>query len=176
MVTKQTIVVIGTGNRGRSIATRLAGGNFYLLLCDKEFAKSAALATELRELITGCDVEAMQCTFDCAWEADIIILALDFQEQQEVAAYIRDVVNQKILIGLVHANDEITSGIASASCQAAALQVLLPNTKLVNIIYKDSFTDEPVLLTGCHHPSVEIISEMLDSVGIQSIQHEQLPA
>ena len=176
MVTKQTIVVIGTGNSGRSIATLLAGGNFYLLLCDKEFTKSAALAAELQALITGCDVEAMHCSFDCAWEADIIILALDFQEQKEVAAYIRDVVNQKIVIGLVQADDEIISGIASASCQAAALQALLPNTKLINIIYKDSFTDQPVLLSGCHLSSVEIISEMLNSVGIKSTRQHQLSA
>lgn len=174
MVTRQTIVIIGTGSAGRAIATSLAGGNFNMLLCDEEFSKSEALANELRDTVQHCNAEAMLCTFDCAWEADIIVLALNMEEQKRVAAYIKDVVTQKILISIVQGIQQVTTGISFASCQCEALQELLPNTKLVNVVFNYSINDEPVFVTGDDLESVDIVFDMLQSAGIKAVLAERL--
>ncbi len=182
MLAKQTILIIGTGHSGKAIATRLASGNFHLLLCDKEYTKAAALVMELQDIELACDVEAMQCSFESAWEADIIILAMHFQEQKEVAEIIKDVVNQKILVSIADPGPEIISGLSSAGSQHEALQALLPNTKIVNI-----FNDDPgihqldfdkintgILMGGNDDQAVEIVSGILASVGINSFRYEHL--
>ena len=174
MVTRQTIVIIGTGSVGRAIATSLAGGNFNMLLCDEEFSKSEALAKELRDTVQNCNAEAMRCSFDCAWEADIIVLALSIEEQKKVAAYIKDVVTQKILVSIVQGIQQVASGISFSSCHCEALQGLLPNTKLVNIVFNHCITTEQVFVTGDDLESVDIVFDILQSAGVKAVLAERL--
>ncbi|MBC7887956.1 MAG: NAD(P)-binding domain-containing protein [Ferruginibacter sp.] len=174
MLTKQTIVIIGTGFTGKAIAARLASGCFHVLICDKEFSNAETLVNELKEIEHDCDVEAMECSFDGAWEADIIILATHFDEQKEVAGIIKEVVNQKILVSAVQPGTETIEELSPACSQVRALQELLPNTKIVRIFNDDPMADEPVfnknitkvLIAGMDDKAVEAVSRILESVGV----------
>ena len=184
MLTKQTILIIGTEHFGKAMAARLANGDFHLLICDKEYSKAETLVKELTNTGKCCEAEAMQCSFDSAWEADIIILALPLPEQKAVAVLIKEVVNQKILVSTVDQAPEAIASLSSADCQLAALQYLLPNTKIVMV-----FNDGPgigqavsgqsgtgIMVAGNDEKAVEAISVILESVGINSIHIERLSA
>ncbi|MEO6732611.1 MAG: NAD(P)-binding domain-containing protein [Ferruginibacter sp.] len=178
MLTKQTVLIIGAEQAGREIATHLADGNFHILLCDKEYTKAAALVNEINSTGHCCDAEAMECSFDSAWEADIVILAINFDEQKEVAGIIKDVVNQKILVSTGLPSSEINVAPSSSDCQLEALQKLLPNTKVVRIFNDDSSNEAPVndknipgvLIAGNDETAVDTVLQMLVSVGINAVR------
>lgn len=176
MLIKQTILIIGTGETGRAMAARLAKGNFRMLLCDKDYTKAMALVNDLNGTAQGCDVEAMECSFDSAWEADVIILTMQLEEQNQVAEIIKDVITQKILISI------FDGGLPAACGHIAGLRQLLPNTKIVRILTDDNYNTPDIfdknstgiMLAGNDDNSVEAVSRMLESVGIYSTRVEDL--
>ncbi|MEO6549393.1 MAG: NAD(P)-binding domain-containing protein [Ferruginibacter sp.] len=176
MHTKQTILVIGTGNTGEAIASHLSNGNFHVLLFDKDYSKAESLVNELKQTGRPCDMEAMPCSFESAWESDIILLALSFAEQKEVVAKIQEVVNQKLLISLVDASISITPNYA-LEIQAELLHKLLPNTKIVLLETAETESSHAacskhlgdVVLSSKDEIALEIVTDMLASVGIKSI-------
>ena len=176
MTTKQTIVIIGATDAGRQVAALLAGGNYNLLLCDEEFAKSESLASELNKTVKGCQAEAMQCSFDCAWEGDIVLMAVNAPEQKVVAEIIREVVNQKIVISLISAMKQVSDGIASALCQCDELQKMLPNSKLVSVVFNNSLTNTTVYVTGKDVAAAESVLNMFRAAGVDAVLAEQLAA
>ncbi len=77
MKTKSTIAIIGsTGNRGSAIAKSLAKGNNRLLLFGRDEEKIKILESDIHSLNPEANVEAISCSVDASWEADIIILAV----------------------------------------------------------------------------------------------------
>ena len=117
MHTPQTIVIIGTGATGKGIAANLAGSRYRVLLCGHDFPETSSFVEELQAAHRYYDIEALSCSFEASWEADIIILAISAAHQPEVAARIRKVANQKVVITI--------------SENGPALQQLLPYSKIV---------------------------------------------
>lgn len=181
MLTKQTILIIGTGNAAKVMTSRLANGNFTVLLCDKDFTKAEAVVKEMTDNSDCRDLEAMQCTFDGAWEADIIIFAVDFQEQKEVARLIREVVNQKILISAELPAGRIDGDHSPGSCEAKVLQELLPNTRIVRIFGEQPGQDDPAnniklprfLIAGNDDCTVDTVTELFGSAGFNVVRSKQ---
>ncbi|HYC30046.1 MAG TPA: SDR family NAD(P)-dependent oxidoreductase, partial [Chitinophagaceae bacterium] len=74
MKTKQTIAVIGaSGNMGSAITKSLSNGGYRILLCADEQEKVATLANDIKNSNTAVDIDAIDCSGQAAWEADIII-------------------------------------------------------------------------------------------------------
>lgn len=173
MQTKQTIVIIGAGCTGKAIAKVLVPGNFQLLLCDKEYSNAVLLAGELQQTAHNSTIEAMECTFDSAWEADLVVLAVQEEEQLAVASIIKDVVNQKILVSSVQPADCADAKQAAHGNCKEALQSLLPHTKVVRVTTgeglnnESSFNlDEGVVLTGDDEKAIEEVAGILSAAGI----------
>ena len=122
MSTKQTIAVIGaSGNRGAAISKTLAKGNNRLLLIANEKEKVENVAQYITNNTASAEVEVLECPTDASWEADLIILAVPYQAEKEIAEKIREVANQKVVISLNN----------SYNSSQEALQNLLPNSKVV---------------------------------------------
>src|SRR4051794_3993858 len=86
MQTKQTITVIGaTGNMGSAIAKSLAKGNYRLLLCADNQDKVNSLIDKIKEKNAVADIEYINCSVNGSWEADIIITAVPYSTEKEVA-------------------------------------------------------------------------------------------
>jgi NADPH-dependent F420 reductase len=77
------ITIIGAGNMGGGIATRVLAGEHSVRLTDRDPAKAKALAEELRQRIPGADVADSGPA--AAGQADIVVLALPFPAGKEVA-------------------------------------------------------------------------------------------
>jgi hypothetical protein len=134
MQTKQTIAIIGaTGNMGSAISKNLSKGNYRLLLCANQPGKAQALAAEIRQGNAAADVESLDCSIDASWEADIIIAALPYGAEKDVAEKIKEVANQKIVISIANPLNETYDGLVTPPDSSAAeeLQKLLPNARVV---------------------------------------------
>jgi NADPH-dependent F420 reductase len=150
MSTKQTIAIIGaTGNMGSAIARALSRSKHRLLLFANHADKVQALTDAIHFSNPLGDVEAITCPTNASWEADVIILAVPHAAEKEIAAKIKDVANQKVVISIGNPLNATFNALTTAPGTSAAeeLQRLLPNSKVVkafNTIFAADFA-HPVI-------------------------------
>ena len=182
MSTRQTIAIIGaTGNMGSAIAKGISKGNYRLLLKGNDQAALDALVGDIKIKNTHADVDTAVCPADASWEADIIILAVPYSAEAEIAAKIREVANQKIVISIANPLNESFNGLTTSSDSSAAeeLQKLLPNSKVIkafNTSFAADFTS-PVIdgkqsdafIAGNDEEAVQIVSEVVATAGFNPI-------
>lgn len=182
MKTKQTIAVIGaTGNMGSAISKSLSKGNYRVLLCSNSAGKLLALVDEIRKNNPEADVEADDCTVQASWEADIIIAAVPYAAEKEVAEKIKEVANQKIVISIANPLNDTYDGLVTESDTSAAeeLQRLLPNSKVIkafNTTFAADF-ETPVIdgkqvdafIAGNDNGALQIVSELVSTAGFNPI-------
>jgi 8-hydroxy-5-deazaflavin:NADPH oxidoreductase len=85
MSTKQTIAIIGaSGNMGSAISKSLSKGNYRLLLYSDEQGKVQAVVDDIKNNNSAAEVEAIGCSAEASWEADIIIAAVPFAERRSI--------------------------------------------------------------------------------------------
>ncbi|MDB5207992.1 MAG: oxidoreductase [Flavisolibacter sp.] len=182
MKTKQTIAIIGaTGTMGSAISTSLAKGNYRLLLKGTRQEELNALVAEIKNRHAAADVEAAVCHTDAVWEADIIILAVPFAAEKEIAEKIKEVANQKIVISIANPLNKTYNGLVTAPDTSAAeeLQKQLPNSKVVkafNTTFAADFSTpvidgKPVdaFIAGNNEEAMQTVSEMVRTAGFNPI-------
>lgn len=188
MQTKQTINIIGaTGNMGSAISKSLAKGNYKLLLYAREQEKLQPIVNEIKNANPSADVEAIDCNYTGCWEADIIIVAVPYGAEKEVAEKIREVANQKIVISIANPLNKTFNGLVTAPDTSAAeeLQKLLPNSKVVkafNTTFASDFST-PVIdgkqvdafIAGNDAEALQIVSELVSTAGFNPIIAGDLP-
>ena len=166
---------------GSAISRALSKGNFRLLLCSDEPAGVQTLAAEIRQANPSADVEAIDCSAEASWEADIIIAAVPYQAEREVAEKISKVANQKIVISIANPLNETYDGLVTPPGTSAAeeLQKLLPHSKVIkafNTTFAADFTN-PVIagkqvdafLAGNDEEALERVSELVSTAGFNPI-------
>jgi NADPH-dependent F420 reductase len=188
MQTKQTIAIIGaTGNMGSAIAKSLANGNYRLLLFTDNKNKLKKLEKEIKAVYAEADVETITCSYTASWEADIIIAAVPYAAEKEVADKIREVANQKIVISIANPLNETYDGLLTSPDTSAAeeLQKLLPNSKVVkafNTTFAADFS-QPVIagkqadafIAGNDEDALNTVSDLVKAAGFNPIIAGDLP-
>jgi 8-hydroxy-5-deazaflavin:NADPH oxidoreductase len=182
MKTIQTIAIIGaSGNMGGAISKGLAKGNYRLLLCANDLDKVQTVADEIKKTNPAASVEAVDCSVDASWEADIIIAAVPYAAEKEVVEKIKEVANQKIVISIANPLNETYDGLVTAPDTSAAeeLQKLLPNAKVIkafNTTFAADFST-PVIdgkqadafIAGNDTEALETVSELVSTAGFNPI-------
>ena len=182
MNTKQTLAIIGaTGSMGSAISKSLAKGNYRLLLKANQQKELDNLVKEIKHAYVGADVEAIACPTEASWEADIIILAVPFQAEKEIAAKIKEVANQKIVISIANPLNETFDGLVTTPDTSAAeeLQKLLPNSKVIkafNTTFAADFSN-PIIdgkqvdafVAGNDAGALETVKEIVSTAGFRPI-------
>ncbi|SIQ98931.1 NADPH-dependent F420 reductase [Pontibacter lucknowensis] len=182
MKTIQTIAIIGaSGNMGAAISKSLAKGNYRLLLCANDLDKVQAVAEEIQSNQPAASVEAVDCSVDASWEADIIIAAVPHDAEREVAQKIKEVANQKIVISIANPLNDSYDGLVTAPYTSAAeeLQKLLPNAKVIkafNTTFAADFAT-PVIdgkqadafVAGNDEEALQTVSELVSTAGFNPI-------
>ena len=178
----QTIAIIGaSGNMGSAISKSLSKGNYRLLLCANEQDKVQAVVEEIRSTNPSANLEAIDCSVEASWEADIIIVAVPFAAEKEVARKIQEVTNQKIVISISNPLNSTFNGLVTAPDTSAAeeLQKLLPNAKVVkafNTTFAADFSS-PVIdnkqvdafIAGNNEDALKIASELVSTAGFNPL-------
>jgi 8-hydroxy-5-deazaflavin:NADPH oxidoreductase len=182
MQTKQTITILGaTGNMGSAISKSLSKGNYRLLLQARDQEKAQSLVHDIKASNSSADVEAIDCNYNACWEADIIIAAVPYQAEKELAEKIKQVANQKIVISIANPLNDTYDGLVTAPDTSAAeeLQKLLPNSKVVkafNTTFAADFST-PVIdckqvdafVAGNNEEALQTVSELVSTVGFNPI-------
>lgn len=177
-ITKQTIAIVGAGSAiGSNIARSICAGNYRLLLISDDISAVRPLAKGLLQSDATADIGVMNCQFDACWEADIIIMAVPYSAYEKVAAMIKKVAAQKIVIGTANpANQDLDELEASSQPNVAEeLQQSLPNSKIVeafNTVASAAF-DLPdddrkqvdVSITGDNDEALKTVSELVRTAG-----------
>lgn len=166
---------------GSAISKSLSKGNNRVLLFSNEKEKVESLTKEINNLNTTADVETMECPSDASWEADVIILAVPYQAEREIADEIKEVANQKIVISIANPLNETYNGLITSPDTSAAeeLQKLLPNSKVVkafNTTFAADFST-PVIngsqvdafIAGNDEEAVNTVTDLVRTAGFNPI-------
>lgn len=182
MITRQTIAIIGaTGKMGAAIAKRVAKGNYRVLLFGKRQTALQELEASIIRNYPFADIEPITCSYTASWEADIIILAVPYAAEQEIADKIRAVANQKIVISISNPLNEHFDGLLTplGSSAAEELQLLLPHSKVVkafNTIFAaemaapaNTTQTVEVPVAGDDAEALAAVSELVQIAGFQPV-------
>lgn len=182
MQTKQTIAIIGaTGNMGSALARTLAKGNYRLLLKANQQEKLEGILKQIKEETHDADAEAALCPKDASWEADIIIMAVPFLAEKEVAEKISLYANQKIVISIANPLNETYDGLVTPATTSAAeeLQQLLPHAKVVkafNTTFAADFFSPSIdgkqvdaFIASNDEDALQTVAELVSTVGFNPI-------
>lgn len=182
MQAKKTIAIIGaTGNMGSAIAKSLAKGNYRLLLFTENKNKLKELEKQIKSVYENADVEAIACSYTASWEADIIIAAIPYAAEKEIADKIREVANQKIVISIANPLNDTYDGLLTPPDTSAAeeLQKLLPHSKIIkafNTTFAADFS-QPVIdgkradafIAGDDDEALETVTALVKTAGFNPI-------
>ncbi len=150
---KKTIAVIGSSNHSdSSIVSRMAALGYPLLLADQKWESVKQCILEQHP---NASVEVLDCSHECAWQADMILL-YHSEEYEKLLNYIKNVVTGKIVVNVVK---DFTSN---------EVQQLLPFSKVVDTLA--DFTPEVVSYTvrGDNNQAVEQVLLLFDEIGFKS--------
>jgi NADPH-dependent F420 reductase len=187
MATNKTIAIIGaSGNMGSAIAKSLANSTYRLLLFGKEEAKLRSVLKEIRATNKSTNAEIIGCAADASWEADIIIAAVPFAAEKEVAEKIKQVATGKIVISISNPLNETYTGLVTDGNTSAAeeLQKLLPYSKVIkafNTTFAGDFF-QPVIegktvdafIAGNDEEALETVAGVVKSAGFNPIKAGKL--
>ena len=114
-----------TEKAGRAIVNQLASMPYRLLLISHKENELKKLAETITKQYPGAEIESVRCVKDGCWEADIIIIAVEAEEEKRVAELMKEVTTQKAVI-VVSENEN--------DCKE--LEKILPYSKIVKAIWK----------------------------------------
>jgi len=188
METKQTIAIFGaTGNMGSAIAKSLAKGAYRLLLISNDMEKLKSLQSNISANSSTTEPEIMQSLNDTDSKPDIIILAVPYAAEAELAPAIRQLAAGKTVISIANPINKNLTGLVTAPDSSAAedLQKLLPDSKVVkafNTTFAGDFA-QPVIdgkqvdafIAGNDEPSVKTVAELVKTAGFNPIIAGDLP-
>jgi NADPH-dependent F420 reductase len=184
---KQTIAIIGaTGNMGSALAKNLAGGSYRLLLFGSNSEKLNAVVDEIKKIHPAAEVESSTCQVDACWEGDIIIPAVHFEIEKEVAERIKEVSTGKIVISISNPLNKNFDGLLTEPHTSAAeeLQKVLPASKVVkafNTVFANDF-QQPVIdgkqvdvfVAGDDEEAVSTVSKLVKDAGFNPVEAGRL--
>lgn len=128
------ILIIGTGNMGRGIATRALAGKNTVTLYDEDGAKAQALAAELGASVAGD-------TRDAIGAADIVVIATPYQASLDVAKRLGPSLAGKVVVDISNPLNETYTGLVTSGDTSAAedIRKLLPDSVKLVKAFNTSF-------------------------------------
>lgn len=181
MVNTAIAIIGATGNMGSALAKSLAKGPYRLLLFSHDQSKLQNIKEEILATTPSADIECLACPMDASWEADIIIPAVPYAAEKELAEKIKSVATQKIVVSIANPLNETYDGVVTAPGTSAAeeLQKLLPASKVVkafNTTYAADFS-QPIIngqqvdgfLAGNDDEAVAAVKALVETAGFNPV-------
>lgn len=150
---KKTIAIIGAeAETGAAIADKLSEDSYHLLLVSDEIDDKSQTVQNIKKNYLNAEAEIVNCAKESCWEADIVVLAIPYDEIKEVVEKINEVVTQKTVVII---SDEKEGSFSFKKTQE--LQRLLPYSTIVTAVY-NPYSREPFIISDDNKMS-EIVSK-----------------
>ena len=185
----QTIAIVGAaGSMGSGLARNLAKAGHRILIAGRTQSKLKDLLTSIKTGSHKADVDILDCSREAAREADIVILAVPYAEQAEVAVRIKDMVTGKIVVSMANPLNEKYDGLVTRPGSSAAeeLAKLLPHSKVVkafNTVYAAAFANPRIggtivdaFVAGDDEEAVSVVSDLVRDAGFNPLTAGTLSA
>ena len=168
------IAVIGTGNVGSALARTFARSGHNVTLAGRDAEKARAVAAE-----TG--VRAADLPEDAARDADVVVLAVWYADEEELADALRGVTAGKVVVDVSNPLTPDYGGIVTAGGPSAAEQLAerLPDARVVkafNTLFSSVQADPSALgdrvdayFATDDDAARATIAEVLDSIGFRPV-------
>ena len=169
------ILIIGTGNMGRGIATRAIAGGNTVTLYDEDGAKAQALATELGASVAGD-------TRDAIAASDVVVIATPYAASLDVARRLGASLEGKIVVDISNPLNESYTALATAPDTSAAEEIrkLLPasvklvkafNTTFAGTLIAGNVAGQPldVYLAGDDDAAKQTVAQFVKAGGLNAI-------
>ena len=114
------VLIIGAGNMGRGIATRLATTQANLVIHDVDSAKSDALAKELSDSAKSGRVRTTTAVREAVATSDIVILASWYGVNLDMARTLAEALDEKIVVDISNPLNDSYDGLVTAPGTSAA--------------------------------------------------------
>ncbi len=149
------------------LSINLQVANYRLLLMSNDDNQLNQVANHIKEISPQTEIETIDCLKDGCWEADIIFLAVPYEDIKEVVERMKEVATQKIVVCISgNTSDRFPFPMTQQ------LQQLLPYSKIVTA-FKNLNTSE-AFIAGNDPEAVETISNILKKAGYQPIMADSL--
>ena len=181
MNTKQVIAVIGaSGKMGSALAKTLSKGNYKILLHSSQTNKVECLLDEIKSNHPSADIEIVDDYVEIGWEADVVILAVPYEAEKEVAERIRTVVNQKVIVSVSNPLNDHYDGLLTEGMSAGEeLQKQLPHAKVIkafNTVFASDFYHPCVehqkldcFIAGNDKDALELVYDLVKTAGFRPV-------
>lgn len=129
-----TILIIGTGNMGRAISTRLLAGGQDVRLYNPDLHKAEKLAADLRDQARDARVRAADDLAAAISASDVIILASWYAVNLELAEKMASELEGKIVVDISNPLNDTYDGLVTEGGPSAAENIqaaLADGTRLV---------------------------------------------
>src|SRR5512146_2262707 len=134
------VTIIGAGNMGRGIGTRLVSGGQNVTIMDREPEKAKALAKELSSKARK-GAQARGAELDSSIKDEIVVLAIPYGATGEVIERFGKQLDGKIIIDITNPLNASYSGLAVAPGTSAAEEIAkkLPADAVVLKVFNTTF-------------------------------------
>ena len=169
------ILIIGTGNMGRGIATRALAGKNVVTLYDEDGAKAQALATELGAAVAGD-------TRDAIAASDIVVIATPYAASLDVARRLGTALAGKVVVDISNPLNDTYSDLVTAPGTSAAEEIrkILPgsvklvkafNTTFAGTLVAGNVAEQPldVFIAGDDDAAKATVAEFVKSGGLNAV-------
>lgn len=174
------VLIIGAGNMGRGIATRLVAGGNEITLYDVDAAKAEALATELGGTRPGgTRVAIAETPAEAVPASDVVILASWYGSNLEVAGKLGAALDGKVVVDISNPLNETYDGLVTEPGTSAAetIRAVLPagaklvkafNTTFAGTLVAGQVAGEPldVFIAGDDEGAKETVATLVRGGGL----------
>lgn len=175
------ITIIGPGNMGRAIATRAVAGGHSVTIVGKTLESAQKVADEVRASAKqGAEISA--ATLENVEPGDVVVLALWYGTNIEVAKQLSEKLNGKTVVDIANPLNSTYDGLVTASDSSSAEDVAKavgPKTKVVkafNTTYASTLLSgqvagEPldVFIAGDDEESKNKVAQFIQDAGLRPV-------
>jgi 8-hydroxy-5-deazaflavin:NADPH oxidoreductase len=177
------VLVIGTGNMGRAISTRLLTGGQSVTLYNRTREEAEQVASELRSSATrGATVTVANAPEQAIQESDVVVLAVYYPINVQLATEHAARLAGKIVVDISNPLNATFDGLATKPGTSAAetVQAALPagatvvkafNTTFASTLLAGQVAGQPldVFIAGDHGAAKEVVATLVRGGGLNPI-------
>ncbi|MEA5078161.1 MAG: NAD(P)-binding domain-containing protein [Anaerolineaceae bacterium] len=175
------VSIIGAGNMGRGIGTRMVSGGHSVTVVDQNAEAAENLATELRALSRN-DAKVSTASLENVVPGDVVVLAVWYGVNMEVARKLGEKLSGKIVVDIANPLNASFDGLATApgtssaedlakSIAKGAKVVKAFNTTFAGTLVNGNVSGTPldVFIAGDDEEAKKVVAKLVEDGGLVAV-------